>query len=281
MSKIQWTDATWNPLAGCSVVSSGCANCYAMKQAGSGRLVNTPKYQGLTQPSKAGPVWTGEVRLWPSALDQPQRWKKPKMIFVNSMSDLFHEDVPDGWPNRIFDGMESAPQHTYQVLTKRTHRMADYLSKRWTGAYLPQFIWLGTSIEDQTRAEQRLPHLLRTPAAVRFLSMEPLLQGVDITAFRRTQADGFIRPLDGRFRTVDWVIVGGESGPSARPFDLGWARSIRDQCQAAGVPVFIKQLGSHPIITESRSLTRLHFNDRKGGEWDEWPEDLRVREYPE
>jgi protein gp37 len=170
---IQWTEATWNPLAGCSVVSPGCTNCYAMREAG-GRLKSSAKFAGLTEPSKAGPVWTGEVRLWERVLDQPVRWTKPRRIFVNSMSDLFHESVPDEWIDRVFAVMALCPQHTFQVLTKRADRMRDYCSSPYNGVALSfkwplPNVWLGVSVEDQARADGRIPRLLDTPAAVRCL----------------------------------------------------------------------------------------------------------------
>ena len=338
-TKIQWADDTWNPVAGCSVVSPGCTHCYAMKQAGSGRLVNTPKYAGLTKPSKAGPVWTGEVRLWDKVLTQPIGWQKPRRIFVNSMSDLFHEKVPDGYIDKVLAVAALAPQHKFLILTKRADRMRKYMHAwpdgmarfhhvafearkfrpdlpngidGWTwelqGRWPLPNVWLIASVEDQPRAEERIPDLLATPAAVRGLSMEPLLEAVDITAIDNT-SHGFdiTNALSGerinhhpqasntakRTGKLDWVIVGGESGPGARPFDLGWARSIRNQCQAAGVPVFIKQLGANCVdavngiagaatkVPEEYGALHQRLKDRKGGDWDEWPEDLRVREWPE
>lgn len=267
-TNIEWTDATWNPVTGCSVVSPGCANCYAMKLAG-GRLRDHPSRAGLTKPSKAGPVWTGEVRFNEAWLDQPLRWKRPRMIFVCAHGDLFHDDVPDAWIDRVFAVMALAPQHIFQVLTKRPERMREYMSaenvsarvidamlamqtvrlpfakllKRWP---LPN-VWLGTSVEDQARADERIPHLLATPAAVRFVSYEPALGPVDLRLIRvpgSDDGDSHYRgsALHGKPR-LDWVIVGGESGPGARPMHPDWARSIRDQCEAAGVPFFFKQVG--------------------------------------
>ncbi len=205
-TKIEWTDATWNPITGCSVVSPGCTNCYAMKLAG-GRLRNHPTRKGLTNPSKAGPVWNGQVRLNETALDQPLRWKKPRMIFVCAHGDLFHENVQDDWIDQVFAVMALAPQHTFQVLTKRPERMREYLvnasaphrqqefavvgrklrmrlmqisdlRRRITS--LPPNVWLGVSVEDQPRAEERIPALFSTPAAVRFISAEPLLGPIDL-----------------------------------------------------------------------------------------------------
>jgi protein gp37 len=192
-SAIEWTDASWNPIAGCSVVSPGCTNCYAMREAG-GRLAGNLKYRGLTLGSKAGPVWTGEVRLWEAALDQPRRWRKPRMIFVNSMSDLFHESVPSRDLDRIFGAMAAAPQHIYQVLTKRAWRMRRYILSTTRRGELAPNLWLGVSVEDRARLP-RVNVLRTTPAAaVRFLSLEPLLEDLG--------------PLD--LSGIDWVIVGGE-----------------------------------------------------------------------
>lgn len=267
MTKIEWTDETWNPIVGCSVVSPGCKNCYAMRFAH--RLQHHAIYEGLTRPTKAGPVWTGKVRrAWfdnaknPRALTKPLHWRKPRRVFVNSMSDLFHEDVPDEWLNQIFAVMALSSRHTFQVLTKRPERMRDYLTRlarsiepletaarnlgysfEWQGhALLPwpiKNIWLGTSVEDQKRADERIPHLLDTPTAVRFLSIEPLLGPVNLPWLRHGLLD------KNHYNIVNWVICGGESGPGARPMHPDWARSLRDQCAAASVPFFFKQWGAH------------------------------------
>jgi protein gp37 len=288
-SNIEWTDATWNPVVGCSVVSPGCTNCYAMRLAGS-RLAHTMKYRGLTKDSNAGPVWTGEVRLWEKALTDPLHWREPRKIFVNSEGDLFHESIPDEWIDRVFAVMALCPQHTFQLLTKRAERMRDYISMlddRFHGnpdlmgrtlgqaavdltddpcaAHaiddmtwpLPN-VWLGVSCERQQEADERIPLLLQTPAAIRFISAEPLLGPIDLRNLR----DGTFNALDGidfeaigdirdvgdlsktqRPATLNWVIVGGESGPNARPMRPQWAREFRDKCQAAGVSFFFKQWG--------------------------------------
>lgn len=266
-TNIQWATDQWNPIVGCSVVSPGCTNCYAMRMAGTW-LRGTEPYKGLTQDSKAGPVWNGKVRLLEERLGDPLRWRAPKdgsrrRVFVNSMGDLFHEAVPEGWISRVFTVMALAPQHDFLVLTKRAERMREYIPR--AGHPIPN-VWLGVSAEDQTRADERIPLLLDTPAAVRFVSAEPLLGKLDL--FRPGLSLGN--------HGVNWVIVGGESGPGARPFDLAWARSIVAQCRSAGVPCFIKQLGS--LVFENRC--EIRFSDRKGGDPSEWPEDLRVREYP-
>ncbi len=260
VSNIEWTDATWNPIVGCSVVSPGCTNCYAMKLAGR-RLRNTPKYRGLTQDSNAGPVWTGEVRLWEKSLTDPLLWREPRKIFVNSEGDLFHESIPDEWIDRVFAVMTLCPQHTFRVLTKRAQRMRDYFIKlaaddracdglgRWHAECIDddrweemlsldlplENVWLGVSCERQQEADERIPLLLQTPAAIRFISAEPLLGPIDLNRIHEE--------FDGGPAQLDWLIVGGESGPHARPMHPQWARDIRDQCQAAGVPFFFKQWG--------------------------------------
>lgn len=291
MTKIEWTQATWNPLVGCSIVSPGCTNCYAMKMAAriERMLPSLEHYEALTKPSKAGPVWTGKVMPAPDhILMEPLKRRKPTLYFVNSMSDLFHEDVPTAWIDRVFAVMAACPQHTFQVLTKRAAHMRNYMGSHdigarwafrwleimgqpmphpdeaveWTRRGLPN-VWLGVSCEDQRRADERVPHLLATPAAVRFVSAEPLLGPIDFTSMRRTSGEGFMRPLDGRFRTLDWIIVGGESGPGARPMHPDWARSIRDQCEHAGTAFFFKQWGAwapeqrHPVPYEAGTLTRM------------------------
>ena len=275
MSKIEWTEKTWNPIVGCSIVSPGCTNCYAMRQAARIEKMNPDlaHYRGLTQPSKAGPVWIGKVALSERALLEPLRRRKPTTWFVNSMGDLFHEDAPDAWIDRVFTVMALSPQHTFQVLTKRAKRMREYCElldnepvrdtvRRIVAAWpnnapvpvagikfpLPN-VWLGVSADDQKRADERIPDLLATPAAVRFVSAEPLLGPINFGRWLPRDGgaiyDGaggqmdYIEPTDG----LDWIIVGGESGPSARPMLVAWARSIRDQCKSAGVPFFFKQFG--------------------------------------
>lgn len=233
-TKIEWTDATWNVITGCSVVSPGCANCYAMKLAG-GRLRNHPSRKGLTTDTKAGPVWNGEVRFNDEWLDQPLRWKKPRMIFVCAHGDLFHEDVPLDWLLQVFEVMKLAHWHTFQVLTKRAERMKHFVTKA------VQNVWLGVSVEDQTRADERIPQLLHTPAAKRWISAEPLLGPVDLSRFA-----GDSWPLD-------WVVAGGESGPGARPMRTAWARSLRDQCRRENIPFLHKQNGAFvegPVIAD-------------------------------
>ena len=302
---ISWTDATWNPLAGCSRVSEGCRRCYAELEAHRlGERLGQTKYQGLTKLVGGEPRWTGDVRLWEPALDQPLRWKRPRRIFVNSMSDLFHEAVPDEWIDQILGIMALATQHTFQVLTKRPRRMLDWWLARKPAVWsdpkadepdLSNVCW-GVSVEDQATADARIPLLLKTPAAVRWVSYEPALGEVHfepwlpytdalakLAGYRMARgaiAWGHLSPLS-------WIVVGGESGPGARPFDLGWARSTVAQCRAAGVPVFVKQLGAAPYQRQIGSewagdLGRqfIRLKDRKGGDLAEWAEDLRVREFP-
>ncbi len=221
---IEWTDRTWNPLIGCSHVSAGCDNCYAAQFA----LRNLADYAGLATKTPDGPRFTGELRVRPKDLDAPLRWKKPQRILVNSMSDLFHLDVRPSFIHQVWLTMAQCPQHTFQVLTKRPQRMAQVIAGMHLGSGEPPLpnVWLGTSIEDD-RYVFRADHLRATPAAVRFLSLEPLL--------------GPLPSLD--LTGVDWVIVGGESGPKARPMHPDWVRDIRDRCVAAGVPFLFKQWG--------------------------------------
>jgi len=290
MTNIEWTDETWNPVRGCSRVSAGCENCYAertaIRMAGPGG-----HYEGLARKVNGHPVWTGEVRCLPELLDRPLRWRKPRRVFVNSMSDLFHEKVPDEFIDRVFDVMERCPQHIFQVLTKRPVRMWKYLSEavpvRPEAWPLPN-VWLGVSVEDQATADERIPVLLDTPAAVRWVSAEPLLVPVDMARWLRHGAP--VYPSKHAYRRrerLDWVVTGGESGPGARPCDVAWIRSIVEQCRAAAIPVFVKQLGArvsgrvnHPD-NEGYGVHDVRLDDRKGGDPAEWPEDLRVREWPD
>jgi protein gp37 len=303
-TKIAWTDATWNPIRGCSVVSEGCKNCYAMGVAARFNGEGQP-YEGLAFKSKDGhPHWTGKIMLVEKHLYDPLRWQKPKMVFVNSMSDVFHPDVPFEYIDLIFGVMALAQKHTFQVLTKRPERMAEYMNfhDRFakhpprdlvdrigramnvieekpidTPRMVPGWgenplgclpnVWMGTSVELQKWADERIPHLLRVPAVVRFLSCEPLLGPLnleewigemDCAACRvrfagdpcpscgREDGDGegivgFAENAVDAYPDTHWVIVGGESGPYFRPMNKEWARSLRDQCQAAGVAFFYKQ----------------------------------------
>jgi protein gp37 len=214
-SAIEWTDATWNPVTGCTKVSPGCKHCYAETFAERWRgIPGHPYEQGF------------DLRLWPERLGLPLRWKSPRMIFVNSMSDLFHEEVPDEYIDRVFETMAAAPRHTFQVLTKRADRLAAWHAER-PAVHGLNNVWLGVSVEDRRYGLPRIPSLRSVRAAVRFLSVEPLLEDLGEL------------PLAG----IDWVIVGGESGPGARPMRREWVESIRDQCLATNVPFFFKQWG--------------------------------------
>jgi protein gp37 len=267
-TKIEWSDATANVINGCSLESPGCTNCYAMKQAH-----RFPVRQGLTK--KGGMVWTGEVRFHEPALLKVLSWRRPRMIFWNAHGDMFHPDVPEEWIARCFDVMARTPQHIHQVLTKRSARMREVLSgpknhrlwhpKLWHRSVLPN-VWLGVSVEDQQRADERVPDLLATPAAVRWLSCEPLLGPVDLTTVRMQTSHhlGFdalegkrIHKEDGDQRTagtrLDWIVAGGESGPGSRPCHPDWARSLRDQCAAADIPYFWKQWGEWLPFDQVRS----------------------------
>jgi len=259
---IEWTDATWNPTTGCDRVSPGCDHCYAMTLAKRLKAMGSSRYQRDGNPVTSGPGFG--VTEHPAALDQPLRWKRPRRIFVNSMSDLFHDEISDEYIARVFAVMALAPQHTFQVLTKRHGRMRSLLrsvtfhdamvdAASARGAKdlivwpLPN-VWLGVSVENQQWADIRIPALLDTPAAVRFLSCEPLLGPVDL-----------------RTSCLDWVIVGGESGRGARPMDLDWVRSLRDQCTSTvGVSFFYKQQGSGDGGHKSR-------RELDGRAWDEFP----------
>jgi protein gp37 len=267
---IEWTDATWPIVQGCDYESPGCTHCYVPRTLW--RLMHNPNpiisepIAGLVRKHDNGmPVFTGNLALREDRLDWPLHWKKPRRIFVPSHGDLFHEGVPDSFIDKVFAAMAMAPQHTYQVLTKRAPRMREYICAKIKNApewvYLahiegkvllpyeggvPKRIWLGVSVEDQQRADERIPELLATPAAIRFLSCEPLLGPVDLFHIKETTGFTFnalSRKVGISFRGigVDWIIAGNESGPRRRPGDLAWMRSLRDQCAAAGVAFFGKQ----------------------------------------
>lgn len=259
-TKIEWADRTWNPLRGCSKVSEGCRNCYAIRVAhrfsGPGR-----PYEGLTQAGPGGPNWTGKVMLVPEFLGHPLRWVEPQRVFVNSMSDLFHPEVPFEFIGEVFDVMSTAEQHTFQILTKRPERMKEFLDwwikqhdcpfSNESYFYLRRNIWLGVSVEDQKTADERIPLLLQTPAAVRFLSCEPLLGPVNLGKWLLSPGwnPSYYDPdnihgypnAEPTNEHIQWVIVGSESGPRARPMDEEWVKILRDQCVSASVPFFYKQ----------------------------------------
>ena len=361
-STIEWTDKVWNATRGCSRVSPGCGGaagqggCYAERQAYRFSGPGQP-YEGLVRLGKQGPRWTGVVRLIPEKLTEPLRWRKPQRIFVDSMSDLFHEALTNEEISAVFGVMAACPQHTFQVLTKRASRMREWFewvdrvrveagcshaflcaySARDAGAQHRSFsirtagasrwplpnVHLGVSCEDQRRADERIPDLLQCPAAVRWVSAEPLLGPIDLT--RLDVSDGWLLNAlkSGAYTTpeeqssrvlhahprLSWLVAGGESGPGARPMDIAWMRSLRDQCKSAGVPYFAKQMGRR-ILGDDRGFRVNHWlldgggewvapwlgakvgvrpsnavgfslHDSHGGDWDEWPSELRVREWPE
>jgi protein gp37 len=248
-TSIEWTDATWNPVAGCAVITPGCTNCYAMRMAARLDAMGVPKYAGLTRKSGERYVWTGKVRLDEASLDIPLTWRKPRKIFVNSMSDLFHADVPAEFVARVWSVMERTPQHTYQILTKRPERMREVLVTL-NLPVLPN-VWLGTSVEDAA-VLSRLDDLRDTPAIVRFVSFEPLIGSV----------------VGADLRDIHWAIVGGESGPRARPMLLDWVDEIRLRCAAAGTAFFFKQWGGKNKKAAGRLLN--------GRTYDEMPLDHTV-----
>lgn len=342
-SKIEWTDATWNPILGCDKISPGCKNCYAIRTAH--RLQSNPNpkvakaFEGLTVIQGGQPNWTGRVNFVEERLNEPLRWGKPKRIFVNSQSDLFHDGVSEDTLQKIFKVMCQAKQHVFQVLTKRPARMLAFLSRwdsmtrdfgpLWPNTWPQRHIWLGVSCENQQTADERIPLLLQTPVAVRWVSAEPLLGPIKFRfwhcACGWNGKEGDLSPVcpgsncpkcglsEGLLWTswltgieanrmnwkpgsadlgrVDWVVVGGESGPYARPMDPDWARSIRDQCLTAGdfgVPFFFKQWGEylpvHPNTVDRGQIIRAHGTQFEcvgkkaagrlldGKEWNQYPE---------
>lgn len=316
---IEWADVVWNPVTGCRKISAGCANCYAADVA---RRFWPTQYgqegsDGKPRPRVFEDVWTHADRL-----DEPLRWRKPRRVFVNSMSDLFHDDVPDEFIAAVFGVMAAAPRHTFLVLTKRPERMREFFAQNdpistlknaarragvalpkpdpesidWTCEPLPN-VHLGVSVEDQRAADERIPILLDTPAAVRWISAEPLLGPVQFGVGGEFFDYGRGRDERNEPR-IRWVVVGGESGPRARPCDVAWIRSIVEQCRAASVPCFVKQLGKRPVahaaplpVEQSADSIARHgeydpdpwefsLHDSKGGDPAEWPDDLRIREIP-
>jgi protein gp37 len=240
-SKIEWTDATWNPVTGCTKLSAGCKFCYAER--------------GFCRPYP-GRDFT-DVRMHEDRLTQPLHWKRPRKIFVNSIGDLFHEAVTREFLRDVFSFMEMCPQHTFQVLTKRPERMRDFIRLRYTNLSIPKNVWPGVSIENQKTADERIPILLQTPAAVRWVSYEPALGVVDFWRYIEHR----LNPLP----HVQWIVAGGESGPKARPSHPDWFRSVRNQCQAAGIGFFMKQL-----TERGRKIP-----------FEQWPIDLKIREFPD
>lgn len=278
-SKIAWTDASWNPILGCTRVSEGCRNCYAQNYAHRMSFNPNPKikaaYEGLTMLQNGRPNWTGVVRYLPERLDQPLRWKRPRRIFVNSMSDIGHEEVSPEAFGAIFDMMLQADWHTYQVLTKRP-RYLGMMTRLWMrdrglSWLLPSHIWLGASVEDKSALDRVQAVEGSLPARVRWLSLEPLLGPLPNL------------PLGG----IDWVVIGGESGRvhttpaersdgvrAAREMKPEWVSDIIEQCRSTGTPVFVKQMGS-------QWAWLCGYRHKAGADPTEWPEDLRAREYPQ
>jgi len=251
-SAIEWTEATWNPVAGCTVLSPGCTNCYAMRMAARLAAMGQEKYTGTTRVSGGRAKWNGRIYLDEASVDLPRSWKTGRLIFVNSMSDLFHEGVPFEFVQRVFKTMNETPQHTYQVLTKRAESLSNPPHNLdWT----PK-ICMGVSAENSDYIG-RIDHLRRSDALVKFLSVEPLLG-----------------PLEGlNLRGIDWVIAGGESGPGARPMEADWVRSIRDQCLEADVAFHFKQWGG-----VNKKKTGRTLDDRT---WDQWPKAYEEAEQTE
>ena len=298
-TSIEWTDKTWNPTTGCDQISPGCAHCYAKTIAERLWASQYPEeviFDEHRQYAGQRPRVFTDVRTHEDRLLEPLSWRKPARVFVNSMSDLFHEDVPDAFIDRVFAVMARCAMpyrdgHTFQVLTKRPERMRAYMAegraahvaihaplmRTWP---LPN-VWLGVSVENQHFADERIPLLLQPPAAVHFISAEPLLGKVEL--FQFLPGGAWLHSPREMHSPLSWVIVGGESGPQSRPFDLAWARAIVAQCKAASVPVFVKQLGAHAFEGEPENDghgPQYFTKNRKGGDMAEWPDDLRVREFP-
>ncbi|WP_083900825.1 DUF5131 family protein [Azospirillum sp. B4] len=250
-TQIEWTDATWNPVAGCTIATEGCKNCYAMEMARRLEAMGVGKYMGLARRSGKRSVWTGVVREDQSALSIPYSWKKPRKIFVNSMSDLFHERVSDKFILSVWKVMEETPHHNYQILTKRPSRMVEIVQAK-IGKVLPN-VWLGASVED-ARVTDRIAELRKVPAAIRFISFEPLIGSVGSV------------DLDG----IHWAIVGGESGRFARPIREEWVDEIHSQCVESGTAFFFKQWGTWGKDNKRRSK-KANGREYRGQVWNEMP----------
>jgi protein gp37 len=277
VTTIEWTEQTWNPTTGCDRISPGCDHCYALTMAKRLKGMGSAKYQNDGDPRTSGPGFG--IISHPDTLTEPLHWRKPRRVFVNSMSDLFHARVTTDLITSVWDIMARTPRHTYQVLTKRASRLAPVLAKVHAELGLTEplpNVWLGVSVENQKYADLRIPALLTAPAAIRFLSMEPLLGPVAL-------ADHWIGadPYRSDEPSIGWVIAGGESGPGARTLDPEWVRDIVGQCQHFGTAVFVKQLGSvWARDTAWGGKTVAGHGDTKGSNPACWPADLRVREYP-
>lgn len=250
-TQIEWTDATWNPVAGCSLASAGCTNCYAMQMAYRLQCMGVEKYNGLTQKKGKNITWNGTVREDAASLEIPYKWRKPRTIFVNSMSDLFHDEVSDDFILAVWKVMRETPRHNYQILTKRPERMAKIVRQKVKDV-LPN-VWLGTSVED-SRVSGRILSLNEVPAAIRFVSFEPLIGSVGKVNLQH----------------VDWAIVGGESGPRARPIKEAWIDEIHTQCMKHNTAFFFKQWGSWGKDNQKRSK-KENGREYKGTTWDEMP----------
>ncbi|SFC10711.1 DUF5131 family protein [Salipiger profundus] len=245
-TEIEWTDATWNPMTGCTKVGPGCDNCYAERFA--------ERWRGTA----GHPYENGfDLQLWPDRLTQPKKWKKPRMIFVNSMSDLFHKEIPEHFVDQVFDAMESADWHVYQVLTKRSSLLRKYVRKRYSDGEIPKHIWLGVSVEDDAH-KSRIEHLKQVNTEARFISFEPLI--------------GPLKNID--LSGIAWAIVGGESGPRARPMHQSWVTYLRDTCQRDGVEFFFKQWGGPRPKSGGRELDGVEWN---GFPWRIVPEPIMAQ----
>ena len=244
LSDIEWTEATWNPIAGCTMVSPGCTNCYAQRMAARLSAMRVAKYRGTTRKSGKRTVWSGRINFDLASLDAPLRWRKPLRIFVNSMSDLFQESVPVSFVQRVWRVMEKAHWHSFQILTKRPERMREILNDK--AFPILKNVWLGTSVESQIYLA-RLVALRQTPAHIRFVSFEPLIGPI----------------IDANLSGIHWAIVGGESGAGSRPMERWWVEALRDRCQEQDVAFFFKQWGG---VRKSRNGRIL-----SGRTWDEYP----------
>ena len=283
-TKIAWTNTTWNPIVGCSKISPGCDNCYAERMAHRQAHMGTEGYAIVTH--KEG-GWNGRVYLisYKDTLKRPLRWKKPRMVFVSSMGDLFHEQVPIEWFCKVYAIIAKCPQHTFQILTKRPEIALKYFE--FNNNKFPDNVWFGVTAENQAMADKRIPKLLEIPAVVRFVSVEPMLEGISFVEFEEEQwyckecdswpndvfmgcsSCGCGDSLEKRYSIhglLDWVIVGAETGPGARPMKIEWAEKLVSDCRDAGVPCFVKALPVNGRVTDDMKL---------------WRKDLQVRQWPE
>ena len=249
LSEIEWTDATWNPVSGCKIISPGCTNCYAMRMAARLQAMKHPSYMGSVRKSGGRSVWTGKLQMLDKVLEAPLKWKKPKRIFVNSMSDLFQEGVPDEYIKKVWTVMQRASWHHYQILTKRPDNM-ERVIRELKLPYLPQ-VWLGTSVESE-EYNFRINYLRKIKDHIKFISFEPLIASVG----------------DANLRNIDWAIIGGESGPKSRPIEIEWVDEIKASCDKQGTAFFFKQWGG----TNKKATGREYL----GRTWDEYPVEKQV-----